>query len=382
MPAVSTGRPDNSGTVGQDSFLPTIEVQVNVVDVFLGDSRLLSLPHLWLRDNCPCDECRVAKTQEKSFIVSDVDVDICPINVSLANGLLMLQWPDLHETVYKLEDLLSISVGRAEAVQSWSAHFSPEYFDWTRFLTEDKLARSAIASFVRDGVIIIESAPTTPDALEILARRLGPIREVLFERIHNVCVDTHVYNVAHTPMALPPHNDFASYTQQPSAQALHMLENEAEGGQSIIVDAWQIAETIRQERPDFFSILSRFPVPFREFDEHNETYTVQPIINCDGAGKLIGVRFSNQLMQTIDPSHPEVADFYRAYHDLCSRITNKSNWCRFRLEGGQVLLVSAHRVLHAREAFVPSGRRHLQDAYFDYDNIVNKLVTLNAGGGC
>jgi gamma-butyrobetaine dioxygenase len=382
MPAVSTGRPDNSGTIGQESFLPTIEVQADVVNVFLGDSRLLSLPHLWLRDNCPCDDCRVAKTQEKSFIVSNVAVDICPLNVSLVNGLLMLQWPDFHETEYKLDDLLSISVGRAEVPQSWSAHFSPEYFDWTRFLTEDKLARSAITSFVRDGVIIIESAPTTPDALEILARRLGPIREVLFERIHNVCVDTHVYNVAHTPMALPPHNDFASYTQQPSAQALHMLENDAEGGQSIIVDAWQIAETIRQERPDFFDILRRFPVPFREFDEHNETYTVQPIIRCNAAGKLVGVRFSNQLMQTIDPSHPEVAEFYRAYHDLCSRITDANNSCRFRLEGGQVLLVSAHRVLHAREAFVPSGKRHLQDAYFDYDNIVNKLVTLNASGGC
>jgi alpha-ketoglutarate-dependent taurine dioxygenase len=41
------------------------------------------------------------------------------------------------------------------------------------------------------------------------------------------------------------------------------------------------------------------------------------------------------------------------------------------------LLVAAHRVLHAREAFVPSGKRHLQDAYFELDNIANKVITLN-----
>ena len=44
--------------------------------------------------------------------------------------------------------------------------------------------------------------------------------------------------VAHTSKGLPPHNDFASYKSQPSIQALHMLENECEGGESIIVDGW------------------------------------------------------------------------------------------------------------------------------------------------
>ena len=45
-----------------------------------------------------------------------------------------------------------------------------------------------------------------------LAPRLGPIREVLFERIHNVPMEGQVYNIAHTSLELPPHNDFASYT--------------------------------------------------------------------------------------------------------------------------------------------------------------------------
>jgi len=48
----------------------------------------------------------------------------------------------------------------------------------------------------------------------------------------------------------------------------------------------------------------------------------------------------------------------------------------FRLEGGEIMLVAAHRILHAREPFQQTGKRHLQDAYFELDNVANKLVLL------
>ena len=46
------------------------------------------------------------------------------------------------------------------------------------------------------------------------------------------------------------------------------------------------------------------------------------------------------------------------------------------LQGGEIILVAALRVLHARESFQPTAKRHLQDAYFELDNIANKLVLL------
>ena len=339
---------------------------------------LLELPHLWSRDNCPCDDCRVVATQEKFFMLSSVPSDICPSAVKLHDDLLVIDWPDGHQSRFNLNDILSLSEPRHSTTKSWDADFFPDYFSWNDFLEDDSRTCLALESFLANGVIVIDKAPVEPNSLELLASRLGPIREVLFERIHNVSVDTHVYNVAHTPMALPPHNDFASYSFPPSAQALHMLVNEAEGGNSIIVDAWAIASQIREEVPDYFAILCDFMVPFREFDECNETYAVAPIIKCDARGKIESVRFSNQLMQMMDPNQKGVEQFYLAYRDLCTRITDIQNKRSFRLKGGQILLVAAHRVLHARESFVPRGRRHLQDAYFELDNIANKLVLLKA----
>jgi len=346
------------------------------VKVEMNGFRMLDLPYLWLRDNCLCDDCRVSETQEKRFMLSDVPADLSPLSVALDDSELVITWPDQHCTRFVLEDIVALSAPRHDPAMGWAPDFAPRYFDWSLFLHDDIAAAEAISTFLIDGAIVINSAPQDSETLELLSPRLGPIRELLFDRIHNVLVDTHVYNVAHTPFALPPHNDFASYSFPPTVQALHMLENDVEGGKSIIVDSWGVAEDLRRDRPDYFETLCQFAVPFREFDETNETFAVEPIIKCDTKGRIISVRFSNQLMQTMDPMKEGVKTFYQAYHEFCRRITDPTRRCTFRLEGGQILLVAAHRILHAREAFNPVGKRHLQDAYFELDNIANKLILL------
>ena len=185
------------------------------------------------------------------------------------------------------------------------------------------------------------------------------------------------YNVAHTPKGLPPHNDFASYKSQPSVQVLHMLENECEGGESIIVDGWKVAKDLKDEMPEYFSILQNFNVPFREFDEENETYAEAPLIKCATDGTIESFRFSNQLMQMIDPRKEGVREFYKAYHEISLRVHDKKYHSTFRLNGGEALVVASLRVLHAREPFIPNGKRHLQDAYFTYDNAANNIVLLS-----
>ena len=156
-----------------------------------------------------------------------------------------------------------------------------------------------------------------------------------------------------------------------------MLENECEGGESIIVDGWQVAKDLKDEMPEHFSILQNFNVPFREFDEENETYAEAPLIKCATDGTIESFRYSNQLMQMIDPRKEGIREFYKAYHEISLRVHNKKYRSTFRLNGGEALVVASLRVLHAREPFVPNGRRHLQDAYFTYDNAANNIVLLS-----
>ena len=339
-----------------------------------GDVSLL--PYLWLRDNCSCEECRVMQTSEKRFMISDVSVEISPLATSLDGDRLKLVWPDGHESRYDRAEIHGLRRSGQPTWTPWDEDYSPRRYVFDGFLNDEHYAASAIREFLATGAMILEHAPTEPGTLERLAPRLGPIREVLFARIHDVHVDPGGYNVAHTSIALPPHNDFASYSWPPSVQALHMLVNEAKGGESVIVDGWQVLSRLRDEQPAYFASLSNTPVPFREFDDDNETYAVEPIVRCDCDGNFVALRFSNQLMQVLDPEQEGVAEFYRAYHALCVLVMHDAFRATFRLGGGDILVVAAHRVLHGRNSFEAAGRRHLQDAYFELDNVRNHLVVL------
>ena len=351
-----------------------IEVKKDTVKISIHSNKHYELPFLWLRDNCQCDECRIIETQEKQFLLHTVPVDIFPMNIEVSNGNLLILWPDNHQSIISLSTIEETEKTRYLEYKSWPDNFIPRNFDWSDFLNEEETSLKALNNFIKSGVIILKNAPKEPNSLELLSKRLGPIHETLFERIHNVSITGQVYNVAHTSKALPPHNDFASYKNQPSIQALHMLENECEGGNSIIVDGLEVVEDLRKENPDFFNILSEFNVPFRQFDENNETYAEAPLIKCSPDGSIESFRFSNQLMQMIDPTRRRLREFYKAYHEVSARVHQDKYRSTFRLNGGEVLIVASFRVLHAREEFKPNGKRHLQDAYFVYDNALNNAL--------
>lgn len=352
----------------------------DLLDIKWPSGAGLSIPILWLRDNCPCSECRVEQTQEKRFHLAHLS-SISALNMDTNELGLRVQWSDGHESCFE-RSFLEFDYTQPKSVwRSWSEDFSPGRYDFETFQTDNRYAIEAIEEFLETGVLIIENAPTEDKTLEFMSKRFGPIRELLFERIHNVKVDPNGYNVAHTTLGLPPHNDFASYSWPPSVQVLHMLANEAEGGHSTICDSWAVLEEFRRDHPDAFETLCRVAVPFREFDEDNETFVCEPIISLNARGQISLFRYSNQLMQPMDFRDPDTAVFYDAYHKL-SRVLINTRFSRtFRLNGGEMLVLASHRVLHGREAITSSGYRHLQDAYFEHDNIRNMLTVLERSHG-
>jgi len=353
-------------------------IEIREDSINLNDDKTnLNLPFLWLRDNCQCDECRIKETQEKQFLLHSVPVDIKPKEVKEIDNNIKIIWPDDHETIIPIHLIKDTFLPRYPNYEDWPCGYKPTKYKWEDFLDHKYIALKALKDLVAYGAIILNKAPQEPYSLELLSKRLGPINEVLFERIHNVSVTGHVYNVAHTSKGLPPHNDFASYKSQPSIQVLHMLENECDGGESIIIDGWQVIKDLKEEIPEYFSILKTFNVPFREFDDKNETYAEAPLINCANDGTIQSFRFSNQLMQMIDPRKKDIKNFYMAYHELSLRVHDKKYHSTFRLNGGEALVVASLRVLHGRKPFVPNGKRHLQDAYFTFDNAANNIVLLS-----
>ena len=346
------------------------------------------LPYLWLRDNCGCSECRVVQTTEKRFHICRVDKGIRPRRISVEQAgfddeTLAIEWPDGHRTSYRSRDIRRLTgeqLHTRDQPRYWAAGFQPRRCDFGRFLDDDRTAADLIKEFLRVGACVLTGAPTEPDSSEQLARRLGPLREVVFDRIHNVVVDPKGYSIAHTDLAIAPHNDFTSYNWPPSVQVLHMLANECAGGESSIVDGFRVLHELRREHPGLFDVLGKVPVPFRLASEHDESYAVNPMVELDGNGDVKLLRFNTQQMKTIPLTEPRLAEYYTAYHELSTRVNDPDSQVSLRLQGGQILLIAAHRVLHGRSALQSGGRRHLQDAYFEHDNVRNHLNLLRRTG--
>ena len=104
------------------------------------------------------------------------------------------------------------------------------------------------------------------------------------------------------------------------------------------------------------------------------------MVELDSYGEVRLLRFNTQQMQAVPLSEPRLSDFYHAYHELSGRVNAASAQASFRLEGGQILLGAGHRVLHGRTALRSNGRRHLQDTYFEHDNVRNHLRWLGRTG--
>jgi len=353
-----------------------LQVTSDSVNVTLEGGRFVSLPHLWLRDNCGCKDCRIEQTMEKRFLLHSVPLDLIPKSARYENDVLNLIWPDDHETAYAGEDIRALIGSQASSARLWGSEFRPKYVDYAAFINDDASAAVAIDDFLEHGAIILADMPTEPNTLEALSSRVGPMREMPFARIHEVKLDPTGYNVAHTALPLPPHNDFASMSWPPSIQALHMLANSCPGGESVIVDGWAVAEALRRDEPDMFDVLCKVPVTHRMFSDNIETLSSNPLIRTDSENRVCHLRFSNQLMQPMNPLQPRVVEFYRAFRELSRRLLHKDARAVFRLEAGHCLLVAGHRVLHAREAFEPSGERHLQDAYFEHECMRNHLTVI------
>ncbi len=349
------------------------------VEIPWPDGQTKSVPALWLRDNCPCEACRVQTTGEHRHLISTTSIDLAPVSTSVDHSdgdlAIVVDWGD-HVSRYSTEWVAATvdQIARSHHDRApWTPDFSPPRTALAD-LENPSVERAFLTDFATLGAVIITDTPTAPGSLVDIIRRWAPPLEVPFDLVHDVLVDPTGYNVAHTAEALPPHNDMASRKHPPSGQVLHMLVNDAEGGDSIIVDGLGV---LAELDPDDLAVLADLPVAFRQFSETVETWAREPIVRLDASDTVIALRYANQLLQAVDPTDPRTGRWYEAYHHLSAALTNPERQCHFRLGAGDLLMLDAHRVLHGRTQFSPgTGARHLQDVYFDADDVRNELARL------
>lgn len=335
----------------------------------------------WLRDNCRCDTCRIVQTDERRWQPWTEPAAPVISTIEVVEGQLQIVWAGGHVSSYGPADWDKIRTTGARGAWTarlWGAGYEIERFDHRRSIADQITRRGMFEALRRDGAVVITDSPTDPGTVIELLRALGiTLRDSSLGLIFDVKLDPAGYNIAFTSEAVPPHNDNAQYSHPPSGQVLAMLVNDAQGGNSVIVDGWSVLDQLDREHPEAIDVLARVEVGFRQYSTEADAFTRAPLVVRDRNGRFVHLRFSNQLMQPLAFDDGDLAAWYRAYRLLGAAIADPANHVSFRLSAGDTLFVNGYRVLHARTAYQPDGPRHLQDVYFEFDDVSGHLARMS-----
>ncbi len=340
--------------------------------------------NIWLRDNCPCADCVHQVTMEQTFELLAVSTDVRPMSAVVDGGVLVLRWDDNHlsrfDSGWLRKHAYSENVVGDELPDRvlWDAALgAPPTFDGAAVLSEDGALHAWLVDLAAYGCSLVRNVPTTPEGVELLARRLGPVRDTNFGLLWDVIAEPDPVTNANTSLALPPHVDLPTREYQPGLQFLHCLVNEAVGGESILVDGFRLAEEVRTQRPDYYALLTRISWNWSNRSKTSDYRFASPILVTNVSGELTEVRLGNWLRAPLTSvPFDQVEAAYEAYRYIFALSFEERFAVKFRLGPGDCMAFDNRRILHARGAFTEAGRRHLRGCYTERDELYSRIRIL------
>ncbi len=350
--------------------------------------------YFWLRENCHCPKCTHPEAWERIVDLLKIPHDIKPESIKSSEDGLRLTWPthdapcdgtfyswswlDEHRTENKAR------LARKKKRTSWRAGaftIDDVSVDFDDILNSDA-GLQAFLEYIDDvGVAFSRNTPNTHEAVIALASHIAHIEESHFGRDYEVVSKPNPENLAYTSHALYPHNDLPSRKYLPGVQFLHCRQNDATGGESILVDSIAVASRLRDENKEFFEFLSTKKVTFSSIDESWHIVNRSTVIEVDEDGEIVGTRIHPALIGPVDVEPDDMDLFYRAHRAVIELCTSPDMQLSFRLQDGDCQVFDNYRILHARAAFDPnSGGRHLHGLYVTRDDLQSRLEVLRRGG--
>jgi gamma-butyrobetaine dioxygenase len=333
---------------------------------------------IWLRDNCPCPECLYAGTGERLLDTAFLRDEPLPSSARVDGGTIEIRWTHAgHKSRYTTAFLR----GERRLLRCRTLWRS----DIGERLPEAQYADVAVggsalcgwlAAVDEHGFALLRGVPCEPGAVARVAELFGYVRETNFGRLFDVKAVVNPTNLAYTGLALGPHTDNAYRDPAPTLQLLHCLVSSAIGGDNTLVDAFAVAEALRESAPAKFEILTRQPVLFTFGDAEARFEHEAPVVALDVRGEVEAVRYSTRAAAPFDLPDDLVEPYYDAYRTFGRMLVSPEFQIVFKLLPGDLFIVDNRRVLHGRTGYTGDGSRHIQGCYADIDGLRSKLAIL------
>ena len=235
-----------------------------------------------------------------------------------------------------------------------------------------------LAGLRRHGFARLVEVPTEPSVVFDVAALFGYVRETNYGRRFDVRASVDPDNLADTNLGLQAHTDNPYRDPVPGLQILTCLENGVDGGESVLVDGFKVAERLQAETPSGFNLLARHCARFEYAGSKGvRLRSKRPLVELGVDGELTGVRFNNRSAAAFtDIGYDDMAAYYAAYRAMADLVEDPALALEFKMSPGDLYVVDNQRVLHARRPFSGAGERWLQGCYVDRDGLMSTLAVL------
>ena len=373
------------------SSISKVEKNSTYLKVIWNDGEESKFNYLWLRDNCPTAHDK--DSRHRMFNILKVSEDINPKNYSVKeDGKLEIEWSEGDHTSYYDPNWLRENCYTIKNKQKyvspyklWDSSLQKNLksiqIDHDEIINSDEGLVKWLELLHYTGIAIVKNAPIEKNSGLKVLNRISHTRETFFNTPFEVINIPKPNNSAYTAHALRNHMDLPWFENPPGYQFLHCLINSARGGDSSAVDAFAVADYLRNNEKNTFDILVNTPLKFRDKD-----YTQEAIRSVYGTaisltkdGDYNDIRYSIATLDALD-CHPDIMDsVYKAHHRFGNLLHDYKFQINFRLEQGDIFSFNNRRLLHGRTEFDPnSGHRHLQGYYMDRDEIIGRLKYLKS----
>jgi len=398
-----------------------------ILNVQWADGHVSQYHFIWLRDHDCAD---INATNQRNTDTASIPLDISASDVQLVAGgrKLLVTWDSsvqgvisssfdtawLREHCYEhAQHVRRTQQTRAHRWGSELISFLPSLsVPYDEVLQTDVALLNLLRMVQRYGVAIISNTPVDNVASQRVVERIGPVRHTMYGGFWETRVlpseDSSHIDSAFSTCALPAHTDGNYWRDPPGLQIFHCLHADPNGGDTLLVDGFQVAHKLQQEDPAALQLLSTRPVPFQHRDKDNHMVAYHTIIGCGPDGTV--TRFSLNTLDrgSLHLSPDEVPQFYRAWKSLCDEVRRPSNEAWIKLEPGNLIVLNNRRVLHGecphrverhqrlerltalsrfhtadlseppsgRSGISASSRRRLCGCYISYEDFTSKLSVL------
>ena len=369
--------------------IKNIKKNTSYLEVEWSDGQKSKFNYLWLRDNCPSAHDKDTRHRMFNILKISTDINAKKYNIN-KQGKLEIEWSEgehisyydlkwLRENCYTIKNKKRYSSPYKLWDSSLQKNLDLIQIDHDEILDSENGLIKWLELLHHQGIAIVKNAPSANKSALPLLNRISHTRETFFKTPFEVINVPKPNNSAYTAHALRNHMDLPWFENPPGYQFLHCLINEAEGGNSSAVDAFAVADYLRNNEKEIFEILVNTPLRFRDKDytqvAHRSFYA--PAITLTKDGDYNDIRFSVATMDALD-CHPDIMDkVYKAHHRFGNLLHDDKFQIKFKLEKGDIFSFNNRRLLHGRTAYNPnSGHRHLQGYYMDRDEIIGRLSFL------